>query len=145
VVVEGATVTLANGATTMLALGILLNVAGIGLFCWLIFTLAVHALPFFVAVSAGMMALHSGAGALGAPLVGIAAGGMALAVGQVAFAMARSVILRAIIAPCSLCRLHLSAIMPFSSCHRSGCLRLLGERFSPASVRPSLAARRGRG
>ncbi len=46
VVVEGATVTLANGATTMLALGILLNVAGIGLFCWLIFTLAVYALPF---------------------------------------------------------------------------------------------------
>ena len=82
----------------MLALGLLLNVAGIGLFCWLIFTLAVYALPFFVAVSAGMMALHSGAGALGAPLVGIAAGGMTLAVGQVAFAMTRSVILRAIIA-----------------------------------------------
>ena len=46
----------------MLALGLLLNVAGIGLFCWLIFTLAVYALPFFVAVSVGMMALHSGAG-----------------------------------------------------------------------------------
>jgi len=58
----------------------------------------VYALPFFVAVSAGMMALHSGAGALGAPLVGIAAGGMTLAVGQVAFAMTRSMILRAIIA-----------------------------------------------
>jgi hypothetical protein len=32
----------------MLALGLLLNFAGIGLFCWLIFTLAVYALPFFV-------------------------------------------------------------------------------------------------
>ena len=32
----------------MLALGLLLNIAGIGLFCWLIFTLAVYALPFFV-------------------------------------------------------------------------------------------------
>jgi hypothetical protein len=31
----------------MLALGLLLNFAGIGLFCWLIFTLAVYALPFF--------------------------------------------------------------------------------------------------
>jgi len=116
VVVEGATVTLANGATTMLALGILLNVAGIGLFCWLIFTLAVYALPFFVAVSAGMMALHSGAGALGAPLVGIAAGGMTLAVGQVAFAMTRSMILRAIIAavfavPASLVGYHLVLVL----------------------------------
>ena len=32
----------------MLALGLLLNTVGIGLFCWLIFTLAVYALPFFV-------------------------------------------------------------------------------------------------
>jgi hypothetical protein len=31
----------------MLALGLLLNTVGIGLFCWLIFTLAVYALPFF--------------------------------------------------------------------------------------------------
>jgi hypothetical protein len=32
----------------MLAFGPLLNIAGIGVFCWLIFTLAVYALPFFV-------------------------------------------------------------------------------------------------
>jgi hypothetical protein len=38
----------AHGATTMLALGLLLNTIGLGLFCWLIFTLAVYALPFFV-------------------------------------------------------------------------------------------------
>ncbi len=82
----------------MLALGLLLNFAGIGLFCWLIFTLAVYALPFFVALNAGMMALHGGAGIFGAPLVGIVAGGVTLAVGQTAFAMTRSVIVRAIIA-----------------------------------------------
>ena len=35
----------------MLALGLLLNTVGIGLFCWLIFTLAVYALPFFVLCS----------------------------------------------------------------------------------------------
>ena len=75
-----------------------MNFAGIGLFCWLIFTLAVHALPFFVALNVFMMALHSGAGVLGAPLVAIAAGGMMLAIGQTAFAMIRSVIIRAIIA-----------------------------------------------
>ncbi len=98
VVVEGATVTSMHGATTMLALGLVLNTVGIGLFCWLIFTLAVYALPFFVAVSAGLMAYHSGAGILGAPLVGIAAGGVTLAIGQSAFAIARFPILRAAIA-----------------------------------------------
>jgi hypothetical protein len=82
----------------MLALGLLLNFAGIGLFCWLIFTLAVYALPFFVGLYVFMMALHGGAGILGAPFVGIAAAGMTLAIGQTAFAMTRSVITRAIIA-----------------------------------------------
>jgi len=82
----------------MLALGLLLNFAGIGLFCWLIFTLAVYALPFFVGLYVFMMALHGGAGILGAPLAGIAAGGITLAIGQTTFAMTRSVIIRAIIA-----------------------------------------------
>ena len=82
----------------MLALGILLNFAGIGLFCWLIFTLAVYALPFFVALYVFMLALHGGAGILGAPLAGIAAGGIAQAIGQTAFAMTRPVLIRAIIA-----------------------------------------------
>ena len=82
----------------MLALGVLLNIAGIGVFCWLIFTLAVYVLPFFVAINAGIWAFHSGAGVLGTPLVAIAAGGMSLAVAQIAFAMTRSFILRAVIA-----------------------------------------------
>jgi hypothetical protein len=64
------------------------------LFCWLIFVLAVDALPFFVGLAVFMMALHGGAGVLGAPIVGIAAGGMTLAIGQTAFAMTRSVIIR---------------------------------------------------
>jgi hypothetical protein len=65
---------------------------------WLVFTLAVYALPFFVAVSAGMMAFHGGAGIFGAPLVGIAAGAVTLAIAQTAFAVARSLIFRALIA-----------------------------------------------
>ena len=80
----------------MLALGLVLNAVGIGLFCWLIFTLAVYALPFFVAVNAGMLAFH-GAGVVGASIVGIAAGAVTLAVGQTAFSIARSLILRAAI------------------------------------------------
>ncbi len=82
----------------MLALGLILNTVGNGLLCWLILTLAVYALPFFVAVCAGIMAFHGGAGVFGAPLVGIAAGAVTLAIGQTAFAMTPSLILRAGIA-----------------------------------------------
>ena len=82
----------------MLALGLLLNIAGIGVFCWLIFTLAVYALPFFVAMNAGLWAYHSGAGVFGTALVAVAAGGVTLAIAQIAFAMTRSLILRAVIA-----------------------------------------------
>ena len=82
----------------MLALGLLLNTFGIGLFCWLVFTLAVYALPFFVAINAGIWAYHNGAGVLGTPLVAVAAGGMTLAIAQIAFAMTQSLILRAVVA-----------------------------------------------
>jgi len=88
----------AHGATTMLALGLLLNIAGIGVFCWLIFTLAVYALPFFVAINVGSWAFDSGAGLLGTPLVAGAAGGITLAIARIAFAMSWSPILRAVIA-----------------------------------------------
>ena len=81
----------------MLALGIVLNTVGLGLFCWLIFALAVYAVPFFVAVSIGMLTFHSGAGVIGALLVGIFAGASTLVMGQTAFAMTRSTILRAAI------------------------------------------------
>ncbi|MGB7642357.1 MAG: hypothetical protein WBL82_13815, partial [Terriglobales bacterium] len=71
VVVEGATVTsFVTEATTMLVIGLILSMFGIGLFCWLIFTLAVYALPFFVGLTAGMAAFHGGAGVIGALLVG---------------------------------------------------------------------------
>lgn len=82
----------------MFVLGLVLNTIGIGLLCWLIFRLAVYALPFFVALSAGMMAFHSGVGILGAPFVGIATGVLALTAGRTALAMTRSPILRATIA-----------------------------------------------
>jgi hypothetical protein len=53
VVVEGATVTFfVTEASTMLVIGLILSIFGIGLFCWLIFTLAVYALPFFILNSA---------------------------------------------------------------------------------------------
>ena len=97
----------------MLAFGLLLNIAGIGVFCWLIFTLAVYALPFFVAINAGIWAFHSGAGLLGTPLVAVAAGGITLAIARIGFAMTRSTILRVDIAarfalPATLAGYHVS-------------------------------------
>jgi hypothetical protein len=100
----------------MFAFGLLLNIAGIGVFCWLIFTLAVYALPFFVAINAGIWAFHSGAGLLGTPLVAVAAGGITLAIARIAFTMTRSPILRAVIAamfalPATLAGYHVSLAM----------------------------------
>jgi hypothetical protein len=98
VMVEGATVTsFVTEATTMLVIGLMLSVFGIGLFCWLVFTLAAYALPFFVGLTAGMAAFHSGAG-VGALLVGVIAGALTLVVGHIAFAVVRPLILRGAIA-----------------------------------------------
>ena len=82
----------------MLVIGLFLGIFGIGLFCWLIFTLAVYALPFFVGLTAGMAAFHSGAGILGALLVGIVVGALTLGLGQVTFALVKPIPLRAAIA-----------------------------------------------
>ena len=50
----------------MIIVGIILSVFGIGFFCWLLFTLAVYALPFFAGLSAGLAA-----SALAAPMTKI--------------------------------------------------------------------------
>ena len=70
----------------MLIIGLVLSVAGIGFLCWLLFTLAVYALPFFAGLTAGLAAFHSGSGVIGALVVGVLAGGVTLALGQIAFA-----------------------------------------------------------
>jgi hypothetical protein len=99
VVVEGATVTtVVTEAITMLVIGLILSIFGIGFLCWLIFTLAVYALPFFVGLTAGMAAFHGGAGVIGALLVGIVVGAVTLGIGQIAFAVVRPLPLRAAIA-----------------------------------------------
>lgn len=43
----------------MIFLGILLSIVVIGFFCWLLFTLAVFALPFFAGVTVGAWAYHT--------------------------------------------------------------------------------------
>ncbi|OLP54381.1 hypothetical protein BJF92_19265 [Rhizobium rhizosphaerae] len=73
----------------MIILGILLSIAAIGFFWWLLFTLAVFALPFFVGVSAGSWAWHTGAGWLGAIVVGTVAAGLTFGIGQILLVLVR--------------------------------------------------------
>jgi len=91
VVVEGATLaTLVTGTITMLIIGVLLNIAGLGIFCWALFALAIHALPFFVGMTVGIYSFQAGAGPFGAIVVGFVMGGFTLVVGRYAFSIARS-------------------------------------------------------
>ena len=70
VVVEGATVRpFVAENTTMIVIGLILSVFGVGFLCWLLFMLAVYALPFFAGMTAGLAAYHSGSGVLGALVV----------------------------------------------------------------------------
>jgi len=75
-------------------LALALTILGLGFICWLLFTLAVYALPFFAAVTAGMWAYATGAGILGAFAVGLLAGVATLSGGQILFGAIRSTIVR---------------------------------------------------
>ncbi|CAM5531353.1 hypothetical protein MAUB1S_08868 [Mycolicibacterium aubagnense] len=95
----------------MILIGILFSIAAIGFFCWLLFTLAVFALPFFAGVTAGMWAYDTGAGWLGAILVGALAGGLTFGIGQLLLVFvrplwARVVIALAFVAPAAIAGYH---------------------------------------
>jgi hypothetical protein len=70
VVVGGPAVDLSRRATTMIIIGIILGFVGLAYLCWLLFALAVYALPLFAAVAAGLATYHSGSGPIGAIIVG---------------------------------------------------------------------------
>ena len=70
----------------MIFLGTILSIAAIGFFCWLLFNLAVFALPFFAGLTIGIWAFHTGAGVLGGIAVGVVAGGITFGLGQLALA-----------------------------------------------------------
>jgi hypothetical protein len=78
-------------------IGLVLGFLGLGFLCWLLFTLAVYALPFFAGMTAGLAAFQSGAGIIVAFIVGILAGGATLALGQIAFATSRTPLTRTVI------------------------------------------------
>lgn len=82
----------------MIFLNILLLAGVICLLCWLVFTLAVYALPLFVGATIGILAHSSGAGALGGFIAGTLAAGTIAILGQLMFAFARSLWVRLTVA-----------------------------------------------
>lgn len=98
VVVEGATLAIVvTGPITMIIIGVLLNIVGLGVVCWALFALAIHALPFFVALTAALCSYQTGAGPLGTIVVGFIAGSFTFVLGQYVFSTARSRIVRFVI------------------------------------------------
>lgn len=82
----------------MIVLGILASLAAIAAMSWLLFNLAVFALPFLVGLHAGTWAYGTGAGWPGAILVGGFAAGLTLALGQALMMLVRPIWARLLIA-----------------------------------------------
>ena len=82
----------------MIVFAILGSLAAIGVLCWLLFTLAVFALPAFIGVSAGIWAHETGAGLLGAIVIGAVGAVIALGVGQLLLAILRPAWLKILVA-----------------------------------------------
>ena len=78
----------------MIIIGLLLSALGVGFVCWLLFTLAIYALPVFAGLIAALAALHHGSGPFGAVLAGVVVGAALLTFGRFAIAAAPSPILK---------------------------------------------------
>ncbi|QIB32930.1 hypothetical protein [Ancylobacter pratisalsi] len=81
----------------MIFIGILLSIAVIGFLCWLLFTLAVFALPLFAGITAGTWAYGTGTGWLGAMLVGFAAVALTFGLGSFLLSAVRATWVRLLI------------------------------------------------
>jgi hypothetical protein len=82
----------------MLALALLSTIAVIGLLCWVLFQLAVFALPFFAAVTVGLAVLKSSGNLAAALAVGLIVGITTYLLGQWAFRVTPSPLMRMVIA-----------------------------------------------
>ena len=82
----------------MIIIGIILSFVGLGYLCWLIFALAVNALPLFAGVTAGLAAYQSNSGPIAAIAVAAIVSVIVLLAGQIAFRTLRSTTVRAVIA-----------------------------------------------
>lgn len=75
-------------------LGVIISLTGVCLLIALMFQMAMFALPLFAGVSAGRLAYESGAGWLGAILLGLLGALLTLGLGQAVVAIAKSTALR---------------------------------------------------
>lgn len=98
VVVEGVIPNPVVGAITMIAIGILLNILGLGTFCRTLFGLATNALPTFFGLTVGLYVYQARTDPVGATVFGVVAGAIVLVLGQFVFTLLRVQILRVAIA-----------------------------------------------
>lgn len=82
----------------MTILPILLAITAILMLCWLLFTLAIYALPLFTGVTAGFFAYGTGAGSPGAILIGALSAAITLVAGNLLFTKARNPLARLAVA-----------------------------------------------
>jgi hypothetical protein len=106
-----------------MAISIVLSVFGLGFFCWLLFTLAVYALPFLAGLSAGLAAFHSGAGLIVALVVGFLVGVTILVLGQIVLTTVRTPLTRLLVG--------LIYAVPAAVAGYQLCLALAGTDHSP--------------
>ena len=78
-------------------MAIILSIFGLGTICWLLFSLAVYALPFLAGLSVGLAAFHGGSGFIGAFVVGLLVGVTILVLGQIVVATVRMPLIRLLI------------------------------------------------
>ncbi|GGZ32633.1 hypothetical protein [Asticcacaulis endophyticus] len=95
----------------MIVLGILAIIFGIGAMCYLLFNLAVYALPLYIGIMAGQWAYSTGAGGLGAFAVGVAASIASYVIGQLCLIFikpiwAKLIIVAAFVAPAAFAGYH---------------------------------------
>jgi hypothetical protein len=82
----------------LLIIGIVLTFVGLAYLCWLLFTLAVYALPLFVGATLALAAYHNGSGPIAATIVGLIASSISVVTGQLIATRARSPLIRAAMA-----------------------------------------------
>jgi hypothetical protein len=82
----------------MIIIGIILSFVALAYLCWLLFVLAVYALPFFVGTAVALVAYQNGSGPMAAIVIGAIASGVALVAARLAFTTLRSPFVRAVIA-----------------------------------------------
>lgn len=72
----------------------LFTVFGLGVLCWIVFTLAVYALPFAIGLALGLYLYEAGQGVFLAITAGLFVGGFVAAIGEITFERVRSVPLK---------------------------------------------------